>query len=97
MRGRAVGGPSGRPPAAPASACCINRSVRPRAHAQVHTVVSTNCLSAGEALRVLDQKDLVKGDFVLVTGARGFSLVERAWGACAGGGDLGGWVARLDG
>lgn len=35
---------------------------------QVHTVVSTNCLSAGEALRVLDQKDLVKSDFVLVTG-----------------------------
>lgn len=37
---------------------------------QVHTVVSTNCLSAGEALRLLDQRDLVKTDFVLVAGGR---------------------------
>jgi hypothetical protein len=35
---------------------------------RVLPVVSTNCLSAGEALRSIDQKDLVKGDFLLVSG-----------------------------
>lgn len=34
----------------------------------VHTVVSTNCLSMGDALRLLDHKDIIKTDFVLVTG-----------------------------
>jgi translation initiation factor eIF-2B subunit epsilon len=34
----------------------------------VTTVVSTSCLSAGEALRLIDQKDIIKGDFVLVSG-----------------------------
>ncbi len=29
-------------------------------------MVSTNCRSAGEALRVIDQKDIIKADFVLV-------------------------------
>lgn len=31
-------------------------------------VVARNCLSAGEALRALDQKDIIKGDFLLVSG-----------------------------
>lgn len=35
---------------------------------KVHAIVSTNCISVGEALRLLDQRDLVKGDFVLVSG-----------------------------
>jgi NDP-sugar pyrophosphorylase family protein len=30
-------------------------------------VVARNCLSAGEALRALDQKDIIKGDFVLLS------------------------------
>jgi hypothetical protein len=34
----------------------------------VTTVVSTSCLSAGEALRLIDQKDIIKGDFILVSG-----------------------------
>lgn len=34
----------------------------------VHTVVSTNCMSVGDALRLLDHKDVIKTDFVLVTG-----------------------------
>ena len=33
---------------------------------QVSLVVSTSCRSAGEALRVIDQKDIIKADFVLV-------------------------------
>ncbi|GFR46848.1 hypothetical protein Agub_g8488 [Astrephomene gubernaculifera] len=32
---------------------------------KVTPIVSTNCLSAGEALRLIDQRDLIKGDFVL--------------------------------
>lgn len=36
--------------------------------AQVTLVVSTNCRSAGEALRLIDQKDIIKADFVLVSG-----------------------------
>ncbi|KIY94274.1 putative translation initiation factor eIF-2B subunit epsilon [Monoraphidium neglectum] len=35
---------------------------------RIITVVSRNCLSVGEALRALDQKDLIKGDFILVSG-----------------------------
>jgi hypothetical protein len=35
---------------------------------RVRTVVATNCLSAGDALRVLDQRDLIKSDFILVSG-----------------------------
>jgi translation initiation factor eIF-2B subunit epsilon len=35
---------------------------------KVTTVVSTGCLSVGDALRHIDQADLVKGDFVLVQG-----------------------------
>ncbi|KAI8468580.1 MAG: nucleotide-diphospho-sugar transferase [Monoraphidium minutum] len=35
---------------------------------RITTVVSRNCLSAGEALRALDQKDIIKGDFILVSG-----------------------------
>lgn len=34
----------------------------------IHPVVSTNCLSMGDALRLLDHKDCVKTDFVLVSG-----------------------------
>ena len=35
---------------------------------RVTTIVARNCLSAGEALRALDQRDLIKGDFILVSG-----------------------------
>lgn len=35
---------------------------------KITTIVSTNCLSAGEALRSLDQKDIIKSDFILVSG-----------------------------
>lgn len=35
-------------------------------HAQV--IVSTACKTAGEALREIDIKDIIKGDFVLVSG-----------------------------
>ena len=35
---------------------------------KVITVVSTNCTSPGEALRIIDQKDVIKGDFILVSG-----------------------------
>jgi len=33
---------------------------------QVHVVTITTCSSAGEALRAIDQKHLIKNDFVLV-------------------------------
>ena len=35
---------------------------------RVSTIVSTNCLSAGEALRAIDQRDIIKSDFILVSG-----------------------------
>ena len=35
---------------------------------KVSVVTSTACLSAGEALRLVDQKDVIKSDFVLVSG-----------------------------
>lgn len=35
---------------------------------KLHIVISTSCLSAGEALRLMDQKDLIKSDFVLMGG-----------------------------
>jgi len=35
---------------------------------RVTTIVSTNCTSAGEALRIIDQRDIIKSDFVLVSG-----------------------------
>lgn len=41
-----------------------SKSSRP----DVKTVTSTNCLSAGEALRNLEQKDIIKSDFILVSG-----------------------------
>ena len=34
----------------------------------VHTIVSTNCISAGEALRLIDHRHVVRADFVLVHG-----------------------------
>lgn len=34
----------------------------------LHTIVSTDCLSAGEALRLVDQRNVVRSDFVLVSG-----------------------------
>jgi len=34
----------------------------------VKVVVSTNCFSAGEAMRLIDQQDVIKDDFVLVSG-----------------------------
>ena len=44
-------------------------------------MVSTNCRSAGEALRVIDQKDIIKADFVLVRGYT--SLLQIASGPCS--------------
>ena len=35
---------------------------------KVSVITSTACLSAGEALRLVDQKDVIKADFVLVSG-----------------------------
>jgi translation initiation factor eIF-2B subunit epsilon len=35
---------------------------------RVTTIVSTNCTSAGEALRIIDQRDIIKNDFILVSG-----------------------------
>ena len=35
---------------------------------RLHVVVSTNCVSVGEALRVMDGQDVIKSDFVLVAG-----------------------------
>ncbi len=35
---------------------------------RVSTIVSTICSSAGEALRIIDQRDIIKSDFVLVSG-----------------------------
>ncbi|KAG1674676.1 hypothetical protein FOA52_007200 [Chlamydomonas sp. UWO 241] len=35
---------------------------------RVTCIVATNCTSAGEALRFVDQRDVIKSDFVLVTG-----------------------------
>ena len=37
-------------------------------HMKVSVITSTACLSAGEALRLVDQKDVIKSDFVLVSG-----------------------------
>ena len=34
----------------------------------VHTIVSTACISAGEALRLIDQRHIVRSDFILVSG-----------------------------
>ena len=35
---------------------------------KVHIIVSTNCRSAGEALRLIDQRDVIKSNFILVSG-----------------------------
>ena len=35
---------------------------------KVSTIVSTVCSSAGEALRMIDQRDIIKSEFVLVSG-----------------------------
>ena len=35
---------------------------------RVHTIVSTDCLSVGDALRLVDQRNVVRSDFVLVSG-----------------------------
>ena len=37
-------------------------------HMKVMVITSTSCLSSGEALRIIDQRDVVKSDFVLVSG-----------------------------
>ena len=34
----------------------------------VHTIVSTNCISAGEAMRLIDHRHVVRADFILVSG-----------------------------
>jgi hypothetical protein len=43
---------------------------------RVSTVLSTNCLSLGEALRALDQKDIIKGTFILVSGVCGDKITK---------------------
>jgi hypothetical protein len=50
------------------SACCAACGPLSKlpVHVQVTVLVSTNCASAGEALRLIDQKHLIKNDFVLV-------------------------------
>lgn len=35
---------------------------------KITILIAAQCLSPGEALRLVDQKDVVKNDFVLVTG-----------------------------
>jgi translation initiation factor eIF-2B subunit epsilon len=35
---------------------------------EIHIISSYNCLSAGEALRLVDQKQIIKDDFILVSG-----------------------------
>jgi translation initiation factor eIF-2B subunit epsilon len=37
---------------------------------RVTMVTSTNCFSLGEAMRNLDQRDIIKGTFILVTGVQ---------------------------
>ena len=34
----------------------------------VHAIVSTNCVSAGEAMRLIDHRHVIRADFVLVSG-----------------------------
>jgi len=33
-----------------------------------HAIASSNCVSAGEALRLVDHKHVVRNDFILVSG-----------------------------
>ena len=47
-------------------ACAVWSHKLPVVHPQV--VVGTNCRSAGDSLRDLDQKALIEDDFVLVSG-----------------------------
>ena len=35
---------------------------------KITILIAAQCLSPGEALRLVDQKDVVKSDFILVTG-----------------------------
>lgn len=35
---------------------------------EIHIIASYNCLSAGEALRLVDQEQIIKDDFILVSG-----------------------------
>jgi translation initiation factor eIF-2B subunit epsilon len=35
---------------------------------EIHIISSYNCMSAGEALRLVDQKQIIKDDFILVSG-----------------------------
>jgi hypothetical protein len=46
--------------------CYVALDIRAANDVQVTVLVSTNCSSAGEALRLIDQKHLIKNDFVLV-------------------------------
>jgi NDP-sugar pyrophosphorylase family protein len=62
--GGAASGGGGVASARPISSSSGPSSFLPK----VTAVVSTGCLSVGDALRHIDQADLVKGDFVLVTG-----------------------------
>ena len=49
---------------------CALRTDKLPVPVQVTVLVSTNCSSAGEALRLIDQKHLIKNDFVLVRVSR---------------------------
>lgn len=39
-----------------------------RGGATVHVITAPGCQTEGEALRFVEQKDVIKGDFVLVSG-----------------------------
>lgn len=39
-----------------------------RKNVKVETIISKDCMSVGDALRMMDHKDLIKSDFVLVSG-----------------------------
>lgn len=46
---------------------------------KVTVIVSTNCLSAGEALRSVDERNIIKSDFILVS-AGVFPVQVLVWG-----------------
>lgn len=61
---------------------------------RVTTVTSTNCLSLGEAMRSLDQKDIIKSTFILVSGTTQVSSASARKLSCRNG-MLGHWSAAI--
>ena len=58
----------------------------------VHTIVSTNCISAGEALRLIDHKHVIRSDFILISGdTRSVKEVLKALGG-SWNKSLAGWI-----